>query len=113
MFLFSFLIKALGYFEEAERTLRCTSRIPDHPFTRRRYWCRIGMSASIEATGSAFLDENLYFFVGPSMTSAMQEYPDRMLATFSILPSPKVSETVVEVSYAIPEDFLDDIRPIS
>jgi hypothetical protein len=29
---------------------------------------------------------------------SLQEYPDRMLATFSILPSPKVSETVVEVS---------------
>ena len=34
------------------------------------------------------------------MTFRMQEYPDRMLATFSILPSPKVSETVVEVSHA-------------
>jgi hypothetical protein len=40
----------------------------------------------------------------------MQEYPDRMLATFSILPSPKVSETVVEVSQATPkEDLRDDI----
>ena len=40
----------------------------------------------------------------------MQEYPDRMLATFSILPSPKVSETVVEVSQAMPkEDLSDDI----
>jgi hypothetical protein len=26
-----------------------------------------------------------------------EEYPDRMMATFSILPSPKVSDTVVEV----------------
>lgn len=43
----------------------------------------------------------------------MQEYPDRMLATFSILPSPKVSETVVEVSQATPnEDLRDDFwRP--
>jgi tubulin beta len=41
----------------------------------------------------------------------MQEYPDRMLATFSILPSPKVSETVVEVSQLTPkEDLRDDIR---
>jgi hypothetical protein len=37
----------------------------------------------------------------PPMTFRAQEYPDRMLATFSILPSPKVSETVVEVSHAI------------
>lgn len=43
----------------------------------------------------------------------MQEYPDRMLATFSILPSPKVSETVVEVSHATPKEdsLLDDIWP--
>ena len=33
-----------------------------------------------------------------------------MLATFSILPSPKVSETVVEVSKATPKvDLHDDI----
>ena len=31
-----------------------------------------------------------------------------MLATFSILPSPKVSETVVEVSQAIPKENLRD-----
>ncbi|KAJ7056716.1 beta-tubulin 2 [Mycena amicta] len=30
------------------------------------------------------------------LTKMREEYPDRMLATFSILPSPKVSETVVE-----------------
>lgn len=40
------------------------------------------------------------------LTSATQEYPDRMLATFSILPSPKVSETVVEVSQATPREDL-------
>ena len=98
----------VGRFEEAERTLRCASRIPDHPLTRRWYWCRIGMPASVEAAGSAFLDESLYLLVVQLMTSAMQEYPDRMLATFSILPSPSVSETVVEVSCATPkEDFLD------
>jgi hypothetical protein len=35
-----------------------------------------------------------------------------MLATFSILPSPKVSETVVEVSQATPkEDLRDDTWP--
>ena len=36
-----------------------------------------------------------------------------MLATFSILPSPKVSETVVEVSHATPKEdsLLDDIWP--
>lgn len=43
-----------------------------------------------------------------SMASAMQEYPDRMLSTFSILPSPKVSETVVEVSHATHEEDLLD-----
>lgn len=30
-----------------------------------------------------------------------EEYPDRMLATYSILPSPKVSETVVEPYNAV------------
>lgn len=30
------------------------------------------------------------------LTKLREEYPDRMLATFSVLPSPKVSETVVE-----------------
>lgn len=30
------------------------------------------------------------------LSKVREEYPDRMLATFSILPSPKVSETVVE-----------------
>ena len=45
----------VGYLEEAERTLRCTSRIPDHPLTRRRYWCRIGMPTSVQVAGGAFL----------------------------------------------------------
>jgi hypothetical protein len=31
------------------------------------------------------------------MNKLREEEPDRMLATFSIMPSPKVSETVVEV----------------
>ncbi|KAH9953206.1 beta-tubulin 2 tubb2 [Lactifluus volemus] len=31
------------------------------------------------------------------LSKLREEYPDRMLATFSILPSPKVSETVVEL----------------
>ena len=26
-----------------------------------------------------------------------EEYPDRMMATYSVVPSPKVSDTVVEV----------------
>lgn len=30
------------------------------------------------------------------LTKLREEYPDRMLATYSVLPSPKVSETVVE-----------------
>ena len=28
-----------------------------------------------------------------------EEYPDRMMATYSVVPSPKVSDTVVEVRY--------------
>ena len=31
------------------------------------------------------------------LSKLREEYPDRMMATFSILPSPKVSETIVEV----------------
>lgn len=27
-----------------------------------------------------------------------EEYPDRMMATYSVVPSPKVSDTVVEVN---------------
>jgi len=30
------------------------------------------------------------------LSKIREEYPDRMLATYSVLPSPKVSETVVE-----------------
>lgn len=30
------------------------------------------------------------------LSRVREEYPDRMLATYSVLPSPKVSETVVE-----------------
>lgn len=30
----------------------------------------------------------------------LQEFPDRMVATFSVIPSPKVSETVVEVHFS-------------
>ena len=30
-----------------------------------------------------------------------EEYPDRMMATYSVVPSPKVSDTVVEVCYLI------------
>jgi tubulin beta len=30
------------------------------------------------------------------LNKVREEYPDRMLATFSVYPSPKVSETVVE-----------------
>jgi tubulin beta len=29
-----------------------------------------------------------------------EEYPDRMMATYSVVPSPKVSDTVVEVCYS-------------
>lgn len=28
-----------------------------------------------------------------------EEYPDRMMATYSVVPSPKVSDTVVEVRF--------------
>ncbi|KAJ7183277.1 beta-tubulin 2 [Mycena filopes] len=35
------------------------------------------------------------------LTKMREEFPDRMLATFSILPSPKVSETVVETYNAM------------
>jgi tubulin beta len=28
-----------------------------------------------------------------------EEYPDRMMCTYSVVPSPKVSDTVVEVSF--------------
>ena len=30
------------------------------------------------------------------LTKLREEYPDRILSTFSIVPSPKVSDTVVE-----------------
>ena len=32
----------------------------------------------------------------PKLFFALQEYPDRMMMTFSVVPSPKVSDTVVE-----------------
>jgi tubulin beta len=30
-----------------------------------------------------------------------EEYPDRMMCTYSVVPSPKVSDTVVEVSISL------------
>ena len=30
-----------------------------------------------------------------------EEYPDRMMCTYSVVPSPKVSDTVVEVSLEV------------
>ena len=36
------------------------------------------------------------------LSKLREEYPDRMMATFSILPSPKVSETIVEVLFNAP-----------
>ena len=60
------------------------------------------MSASVEVAGGALSVSDVYsvdIFTNGLHPSA-QEYPDRMLATFSILPSPQVSETVVEVSRA-------------
>lgn len=35
------------------------------------------------------------------MAKIREEYPDRMLATFSVFPSPKVSETVIEPYNAV------------
>lgn len=33
-----------------------------------------------------------------------EEYPDRMMCTYSVVPSPKVSDTVVEVCIYIPDE---------
>ena len=48
------------------------------------------------------------------MTSTMQEYPDLMLATLLVLPSPKVSETVFKVSHMTSkeEDLLCQYQPV-
>ena len=63
-----------------------------------------------QSCGRYVLGRNEILFLLVVLTSAVQEYPDRMLATFSIFPSPKVSETVVEVSQATPKvDLCDDI----
>lgn len=35
------------------------------------------------------------------LSKIREEYPDRMLATFSVFPSPKVSETVIEPYNAV------------
>lgn len=56
------------------------------------------MSASLEAAGGSPLCSMFFNQWSNGICHLLQEYPDRMLATFSILPSPKVSETVVEVS---------------
>ncbi|KAH9481803.1 Tubulin beta-2 chain [Psilocybe cubensis] len=50
--------------------------------------------------------------LGSLMLSKLrEEYPDRMMATFSIIPSPKVSETVVEVSIFYVRDT-SPLRPL-
>ena len=40
-----------------------------------------------------------------------EEYPDRMMATYSVVPSPKVSDTVVEVNYGSASITRDLTRP--
>src|SRR6201996_6899405 len=35
------------------------------------------------------------------ISKVREEYPDRMMATFSVVPSPKVSDTVVEASFLV------------
>ncbi len=92
------LIVLVGCFEEAERALRGSSGISDHPLSRWRYRCWSRKPSSFQAARSTSFPPS--FFPDPPTTFRVQEYPDRMLATFSILPSPKVSETVVEVSLA-------------
>ncbi|RVW16426.1 Tubulin beta-4 chain [Vitis vinifera] len=51
------------------------NRLPDLPFPRRRHWIRNGTLL---------------------ISKIREEYPDRMMLTFSVFPSPKVSDTVVE-----------------
>jgi hypothetical protein len=54
-----------------------------------------------------------FFSVVNNLCHSTQEYPDRMLATFSILPSPKVSETVVEVSRVDEMVSLADVNSLT
>ncbi|TKR89509.1 hypothetical protein L596_013602 [Steinernema carpocapsae] len=54
---------------------RLSSGLPAHSLARRRYRIRNGH---------------------PSHLKIREEYPDRIMASFSVVPSPKVSDTVVE-----------------
>ena len=35
------------------------------------------------------------------MSKIREEYPDRMMCTYSVVPSPAVSDTVVEVNHSL------------
>merc|ERR1712072_465452 len=50
-----------------------------------------------EATGGRYVPRAILMDLEPgTMDSVREEYPDRIMATFSVMPSPKVSDTVVE-----------------
>lgn len=42
-----------------------------------------------------------------------EEYPDRMMCTYSVVPSPKVSDTVVEVRYFKSHCIRNDTRALA
>lgn len=83
----------LGRNKEANWRLRSPSRIPIDSFNRWRYGIWPWNATFIEGPGGQ------YRYVHSNLSGrneslplwlCVQEYPDRMMATFSILPSPKV-----------------------
>ncbi|KAH8054695.1 hypothetical protein JL722_8639 [Aureococcus anophagefferens] len=50
-----------------------------------------------EATGGRYVPRAILMDLEPgTMDSIREEYPDRVMSTYSVIPSPKVSDTVVE-----------------
>ena len=76
---------------EAGRGLRCFAGLPDYTLARGWHGCWSWLTLVIEdqrgnITPIAAFD---------SIRRRFQEYPDRMLSTFSILPSPKVCDELM------------------
>ena len=79
-----------GCCAQTNRIMRCTSGVPAAALFRRRHRLRSRHTPAVEIPRSCV--RSLLYNLSPDLN--LQEYPDRILSTFSILPSPKVSSLV-------------------
>ena len=84
---------SLQAFQEGGGGLRLPAGFPAYPLSGRRNWVRHGHSPHLQGEPLHFqrqVKKNV------SLLQIREEYPDRIMNTYSVVPSPKVSDTVVE-----------------